>query len=152
MNVKLSSSPGMGKTQVCITLHKLVVLRGFPFQGTPAPPHQLSVRNMPVLGILRPLKSLAPILLDTSDFAYKRFVNILETIDVVQPIDKPTHNSGHLLDYIITRKDNSSVSNLYVSDFICDHRALHASLTCNRAHPEHKQIEVILLKCIHMLY
>ena len=61
-------------------------------------------------------------ILDTSG---KRFVDILETFDCVQHIDKPTHNSGHLLDYIITRKDNSGVSNLYVSDFISDHRALH---------------------------
>ena len=45
-----------------------------------------------------------------------RFVDILETFDCVQHIDKPTHNSGHLLDYIITRKDSSGVSNLYVSD------------------------------------
>ena len=50
------------------------------------------------------------IFLDTSWFAYKRFVDILETVDCVQHIDKPTHNSGHLLDYIITRKD--SVSNV----------------------------------------
>ena len=34
---------------------------------------------------------------DTSGFAYKRFVDILETFDFVQHIDKPTHNSGHLL-------------------------------------------------------
>ena len=58
------------------------------------------------------------IFLDTSGFAYKRFVDILETFDCVQHIDKPTHNSGHLLDYIITRKDSSGVSNLYVS-FTC---------------------------------
>ena len=62
--------------------------------------------------------------------------------------DKPTHNSGHLLDYIITRKDSSGVSNLYVSDFISDHRALHVSLRCSRAHPERKQIEVRSLKRI----
>ena len=86
--------------------------------------------------------------LDTSGFAYKRFVDILETFDCVQHIDKPTHNSGHLLDYIITRKDSSGVSNLYVSDFISDHRALHVSLICSRAHPERKQIEVRSLKRI----
>ena len=80
--------------------------------------------------------------LDTSGFAYKRFVDILVTFDCVQHIDKPTHNRGHLLDSIITRKDSSGVSNLYVSDFISDHRALHVSLTCSRAHPERKQIEV----------
>ena len=65
------------------------------------------------------------IVFDTCWFAYKRFVDILEIFDFVQHIDKPTHNSGHLLDYIITRNDSSGVSNLYVSDFICDHRALH---------------------------
>ena len=75
-------------------------------------------------------------------------MDILETFDFVQHIDKPTHNSGHLLDYIITRKDSSGVSNLYVSDFISDHRALHVSLTCSRAHPERKQIEVRSLKRI----
>ena len=75
-------------------------------------------------------------------------MDILETFDFVQHIDKSTHNSGHLLDYIITRKDNSGVSNLYVSDFISDHRALHISLTCSRAHPERKQIGVRSLKRI----
>ena len=86
--------------------------------------------------------------LDTSGFAYKRFVDILETFYFVRHIVKPTHNSGHLLDYIITRKDSYGVSNLYVSDFICDDRALHVSLTCNRAHPERKQIYVRSLKHI----
>ena len=80
--------------------------------------------------------------LDTSGFAYKRFVDILETFDFVQHIDKPTHNSGHLLHY------SSGVSNVYVSDFICDHRVLHVSLTCSRVHPERKQIDVRSLKRI----
>ena len=48
----------------------------------------------------------------------------------------------------ITRKGISGVSNLYVPDFIGDHRALHVSLTCSRAHPERKQIEVRSLKRI----
>ena len=34
------------------------------------------------------------------------------------------------------------MSNVYVSDFICDHRALHVSLTCNRSNPARKQIDV----------
>ena len=85
---------------------------------------------------------------DTSGFAYKWFVDILKTFDFVQHIDKPTHNSGNLLDYIITRKDSSGVSYVYVSDFICDHRALHVSLICNKVHPKSKQIDVRSLKCI----
>ena len=75
-------------------------------------------------------------------------MNILETFDCVQHIDKPTHNSGHLLDYKITRKNSSDVSNMYVSDCICDHRALHASLTCHRFHPKRKQVYVRSLKRI----
>ena len=86
--------------------------------------------------------------LDTRGFAYKQLVDILETFDFVQHIDKPTHNSSHLLDYIITRKDSSGVSNVYVSYFICDHRALHVSFTCNRVRPERKQIYVRSLKRI----
>ena len=69
-------------------------------------------------------------------------MDILETFDFVQHIDKPTHNSGQSREYIITRKDISGVTDLYVSDFICEHRALRVSLTCNRAHPERKQIDV----------
>ena len=72
----------------------------------------------------------------------------LKHLILCKHIDKPIHNSGHLLDYIITRKDGSGVSNLYVSDFICDHRALHVSSTCNRVHPERKQIDVGSLKRI----
>ena len=52
-----------GNVHVCMTLHKKEVLRGFPSNVPPAPPDQLSVRNMAVLVILTPLKSLAPILL-----------------------------------------------------------------------------------------
>ena len=94
------------------------------------------------------MDTLIYIFWDTSGFAYKRFVDIIETFEFVQHIDKPTHNSGHFLDYIITMKGNSGVSNLYVSDFISDHRALHISLTCSRAYPERKQIEVRSLKRI----
>ena len=77
-------------------------------------------------------------------------MDIPKTFDFVQHIDKPRHNSGHLLDYIITRKDSSGVSNVYVSYFICDHRALHVSLTCNMVHPERKQTDVRSLK--HITY
>ena len=49
---------------------------------------------------------------------------------------------------MVRGQDGPTPSNLYVSDFISDHRALHVSLTCSRAHPERKQIEVRSLKRI----
>ena len=45
----------------------------------------------------------------------------------------------------------SAISMMYVknlTDFICDHRALHVPLTCKRVHPERKQIDVRSLKRI----
>ena len=63
-------------------------------------------------------------------------------------IDLPTFSSGHLLDYISTKKYGFGASNSHVSDFICGHRVLHVSLTCNCPHPERKQIYVRSLKRI----
>ena len=48
--------------------------------------------------------------LDTSGF-----VDILETFDCVQHIDKTTHNSGHLLDY----QKNHKEGQLWCVKFVC---------------------------------
>ena len=58
------------------------------------------------------------------------------------------HRSHHLLDYIITRKDCNIISDCTVSDFIPDHRVLHASLQCRRPHPVRKQITIRALRRI----
>ena len=78
--------------------------------------------------------------LNTNGSERKQFCNILETFGFVQNICTETHRSHHLLDYIITRKDCNIISDFLVSDFISDHRALHASLQCIRPHPVRKQI------------
>ena len=81
--------------------------------------------------------------LNTNGSERKQFCNILETFGFVQNICTETHGSHHLLVYIITRKDcNIIISDFLVSDFISDHRALHASLQCIRPHPVRKQITV----------
>ena len=77
-----------------------------------------------------------------------QFCNILETFGFVQNICTETHRSHHLLDYIITRKDCNIISDFLVSDFISDHRALHAWLQCIRPHPVRKQISVIAIRRI----
>ena len=60
-----------------------------------------------------------------------------------------TYRSHHLLDYIIiTRKDCNIISDCTVSDFISDHRVLHASLQYIRPHPVRKQITVRALRRI----
>ena len=86
--------------------------------------------------------------LNTNGSERKRFYNILETFGFVQNICTETHRSHHLLDYIITRKDCNIISDCTVSDFISDHRVLHASLQCIRPHPVRKQITVRALRRI----
>ena len=86
--------------------------------------------------------------LDTNGSERKQFCNILETLKFVQNICTETHRSHHLLDFIITRKDCTIVSDFLVSDFISDHRALHASLQCIRPHPVRKQISVRAIRRI----
>ena len=76
--------------------------------------------------------------LDTSDSERRNLFNILETFGLVQRIELPTYQNGNLLDYIITRQSNDIASDFMVSDKISDHMALHASLSCQRPHPERK--------------
>ena len=73
--------------------------------------------------------------LNTNGSERKEFCNILETFGFVQDICTQTHRSHHLLDYIITRKDCNIISDFLVSDFISDHRALHASLQMYTSSP-----------------
>ena len=92
--------------------------------------------------------------LNTNGSERKQFYNILETFGFVQNICTGTPRSHHLLDYnivnniIITRKDCNIISDCTVSDFISDHRVLHASLQCIRPHPARKQITVRALRRI----
>ena len=44
--------------------------------------------------------------MDSSAYEYNKFINIFDTFDFIQNINMPTHSSSHLLDHIITRKDN----------------------------------------------
>ena len=71
------------------------------------------------------------------------------TFGLVQHIELPTYQNGNLLDYIITRQSNDIASDFMVSDKIYDHMALHASLSCQRSHPERKYIFVRALRRIN---
>ena len=87
--------------------------------------------------------------LDNSDSERRSLLHILETFGLFQHIDLPTYQNGHLLDYIITREASDFAHSFMVSDKISDHMALHASLTCQRPHPERKEIYVRALRRIN---
>ena len=87
--------------------------------------------------------------LDVDDNERTQYYTLPETFGLVQRIDMPTYENGHLLDYIITRESSNFASEFIVSDKISDHMALHASLTCQPTHPERKEIFVRSLKRIN---
>ncbi|XP_064637159.1 uncharacterized protein LOC135493617 [Lineus longissimus] len=63
-----------------------------------------------------------------------RFTDILAHHHLLQHVDKSTHDKGHLLDAVISRVGDASVSNIHVSDAsISDHYAV--SFTVNMAKP-----------------
>ena len=76
--------------------------------------------------------------LDDTDNNRKNLFNILETFNLYQHIENSTHKSGHLLDYIIS--DDQLINSVSHSDFVSDHCALHATITCTRNHPKRKKI------------
>ena len=53
-------------------------------------------------------------------------------------MENSTHQNGHLLDYIIS--NDQLINSVSLSDFVSNHCALHATITCTRDHPEQKKI------------
>ena len=84
--------------------------------------------------------------LDETDNNRKNLFNILETFNLYKHNENSTHKSGHLLDYIIS--DDQLINSVSLSDFVSDHCALHATITCTRNHTERKKITYRCLKNI----
>ena len=87
--------------------------------------------------------------MENNDNERRNLFHILETFGLVQRIDFPTYQNGHLLDYVITRWDSDFASKFSVADLISDHMALHVSLACQRRHPERKKVYVRALRRIN---
>ena len=86
--------------------------------------------------------------LENNDSERRNLFHILETFGLVQRIGFPTYQNGHLLDYVITRRDSDFTSFLSVADNISDHMALHVSFACQRPHPESMEVYVRALRRI----
>ena len=71
------------------------------------------------------------------------FCDILTAFNLVQHVGEATHESGHLLDLVITRPTDF-VSNVLVGDLFSDHKKLHLIYT-GKVLPE--KIKVTSRKC-----
>ena len=62
----------------------------------------------------------------------------------------PTHERGHTLDLVITRKEDDLVAFCDTRAFISDHNALHVSLKCSRNYPPSKIITYRSIKSVNV--
>lgn len=63
-----------------------------------------------------------------------KFLNLLESTDLVQNVTSPTHRHGHILDLVLSRESDNIVSKLCVksSDGISDHSFITCNLKCSK--------------------
>ena len=70
---------------------------------------------------------------DNFDQAAKRFADLIDSVNLCQHVNSPTHRNGHTLDLIITRATENLVQDVNVhSEFYSDHRVI----TCSLNHPK----------------
>ena len=58
----------------------------------------------------------------------KKLIHILDGSNLTQHVTEPTHQSGHTIDFIITRKEDNLISKVQVSSFLSDHSIVHSEL------------------------
>ena len=86
-----------------------------------------------------------------SDRDAQRFLRLLETFNLKQHINVPTHRSGHTLDLVITRSDENVASKFDVYDpSISDHFVVTCMLSLPKTSFERKEICCRKLKSIDM--
>ena len=78
---------------------------------------------------------------ETNDHESKCFKKILETFDLIQHVQGPTHRCGHTLDLMITRKNDNILSDCCIKLAVSDHNAIVAKLTIPRPQKEQKIVK-----------
>ena len=65
----------------------------------------------------------------TSSQDTKKFVDIFHSLNPQQHVHEPTHNRGHILDLVLTRCNELTISNLQIdAPIMSDHGAAHCNL------------------------
>ena len=82
---------------------------------------------------------------DASHYMTKRFVNLLNSFNLVQHVNSETHSNGHTSDLVITRCDDNFLSkldtfNLLLSNYFLIHCQLNFTrhVTKSKLHAFHK--------------
>ena len=78
---------------------------------------------------------------EPNDCDARRFLQVLESFDLIQHVSEVTHKNGHILDLIITRSHEKLVGRCTVDNpFVSDHLAVHSLLDLAKIPLERKRI------------
>ncbi|EDO35900.1 predicted protein, partial [Nematostella vectensis] len=88
---------------------------------------------------------------NSNDRSAARFQELMDTFNLSQHVQQPTHKNGHTLDLVITRLAETSVRNVMVTDLsISDHCAVHWTSPCLvKPSPVRKEISYRKLKSLN---
>ena len=75
--------------------------------------------------------------------------DILETFNLLQVINEPTHISGHTLDLVITRSCDNLISSVHVPCLLSDHGAIRCKLNLAKPKQPKQRISYIKFKTIN---
>ena len=70
--------------------------------------------------------------MDTDCIDQRKFLNLLDTSNLAQNVNKSTHLHGHILDLILSPSDSCFVSNVTVAEMVSDHALVkcHLDFAC----------------------
>ena len=78
---------------------------------------------------------------EPNDCDARRFLQVLESFDLIQHVSEVTHKKGHILDLIITRSHEKLVGRCTVDNpFVSDHLVVHSLLDLAKIPLERKRI------------
>ena len=73
---------------------------------------------------------------DTNSSDSCNFIDLLESVNMIQHVSTPTHRKGHILDLIITRNDETFIQDVRVLDDVySDHSVVVCKLNCPKPPP-----------------
>lgn len=74
------------------------------------------------------------------------YIKILESFNLVQHVNGPTHKKGHTLDLIITRATDELVTSIDIQDpMLSDHSAVHCKLRLKK--PSWNEWKIVIANC-----
>ena len=76
-----------------------------------------------------------------SDSHVKRFMELIDSLNMIQHVQDPTHIDGHIIDLIFTRADNHGITSTRTSSLLSDHCWINSVVDMEKPSVPRKSIE-----------